>query len=57
MIKIERISWILSPPPVVSKDGSTFVPENDPSLWVSSEDDPESWHVQVLFCRFLFWGG
>uniref|UniRef100_A0A2N9HVS8 phospholipase D n=1 Tax=Fagus sylvatica TaxID=28930 RepID=A0A2N9HVS8_FAGSY len=48
LIKIERISWILSPPPVVSKDGSTFVPENDPSLWVSSEDDPESWHVQIL---------
>lgn len=39
LIKLERISWILSPSPTV--------PNNDPSLWVSKEDDPENWHVQV----------
>jgi hypothetical protein len=39
LIKIERISWILSPSPAI--------PNGDPALWVSNEDDPENWHVQV----------
>lgn len=40
LIKIERISWILSPSPTL--------PNNDPALWVSKEEDPENWHVQVF---------
>ncbi|XP_062164855.1 phospholipase D delta-like [Alnus glutinosa] len=40
LIKIERISWILSPSPAI--------PNGDPALWVSNEDDPENWHVQVF---------
>ncbi|EEF52789.1 phospholipase D delta [Ricinus communis] len=40
LIKLERISWILSPGP--------SVPNDDPKLWVSSEDSPENWHVQVF---------
>ncbi|XP_039015458.1 phospholipase D delta-like isoform X1 [Hibiscus syriacus] len=40
LIKLERISWILSP--------SAKVPNDDPSLWVSNEDDPENWHIQVF---------
>jgi phospholipase D1/2 len=47
LIKIERISWIQSPAPSVFKDGTTSVPEDDRELWVSKENDPESWHVQV----------
>lgn len=39
LIKLERISWILSPSPSIPKD--------DPKLWVSDKDDPENWHVQV----------
>ncbi|XAR58025.1 Phospholipase D [Bertholletia excelsa] len=52
MIKIERISWILSPKRPVSNDGSvkkvTIVPEDDPSLWVCEEEHPENWHVQIF---------
>lgn len=40
LIKLERISWILSPSPTV--------PNDDPSLWVSEEKDSENWHVQVF---------
>ncbi|XP_077231163.1 phospholipase D delta-like [Tasmannia lanceolata] len=40
LIKLERISWIVSP--------SLSVPNGDPSLWVSEENDPENWHVQVF---------
>ncbi|KAJ1427362.1 Phospholipase D/Transphosphatidylase [Sesbania bispinosa] len=40
LIKLERISWILSP--------SESVPYDDPELWVSKEDDPQNWHVQVF---------
>ncbi|TVU10231.1 hypothetical protein EJB05_43745 [Eragrostis curvula] len=40
LIKLERISWILSP--------STTVQNDDPSLWVSKEQDPENWHVQIF---------
>ena len=48
LIKIYRISWIKSPAPYVLKDGATSVPKDDPELWVSSEDDPKSWDVQIL---------
>jgi len=40
LIKIERISWIISP--------STTVSNDHPSLWVTQEDDPENWNVQVF---------
>ncbi|XP_031103462.1 phospholipase D delta-like [Ipomoea triloba] len=40
LLKVERISWITSPSP--------SVPNDDPSLWVSNEDDPENWHAQVF---------
>ncbi|KAK1262283.1 Phospholipase D delta [Acorus gramineus] len=40
LIKLERISWILSPSPAV--------PIDDPRLWVSKEVDNENWHVQVF---------
>ncbi|XP_074372997.1 phospholipase D delta-like isoform X2 [Apium graveolens] len=40
LIKIERISWILSP--------SDLIPNDHPILRVSQEDDPENWHVQVF---------
>ncbi|PKA55651.1 Phospholipase D delta [Apostasia shenzhenica] len=40
LIKLERISWILSPSPKVKND--------DPILWVTDEEDTESWHVQVF---------
>ncbi|CAD5190765.1 unnamed protein product [Musa acuminata subsp. malaccensis] len=41
LIKLERISWIISPSPTV--------PNDDPSLWVASEEDAGPWHVQVIF--------
>ena len=55
LIRVDRISWILSPslptPPTPKekepKEGFTIVPGDDPRIWVSSEDDPENWHVQV----------
>ncbi|KAF2298011.1 hypothetical protein GH714_006959 [Hevea brasiliensis] len=40
LIKLARISWILSPGP--------SIPNDDPKLWVSNEEDPENWHVQVF---------
>ncbi|PKA54202.1 Phospholipase D delta [Apostasia shenzhenica] len=40
LLKLERISWILSPSPTV--------PEDDRRLWVSSEEDSESWDVQIF---------
>ncbi|XP_042396137.1 phospholipase D delta-like [Zingiber officinale] len=40
LIKLERISWILSP--------SLSVSEDDPSLWVARSEDSEHWHVQVF---------
>ncbi|KAK4262023.1 hypothetical protein QN277_027637 [Acacia crassicarpa] len=48
LIKIDRISWILSPSVSPSKDGITTVPGDDPTVWVSREDDPENWHVQIF---------
>lgn len=41
LLKIGRISWILSP-----QDPE---PYGDPNLQVSSEQDPENWHIQVCF--------
>ncbi|XP_074581781.1 phospholipase D delta-like isoform X3 [Curcuma longa] len=40
LLKIGRISWILSP-----QDPE---PYGDPNLQVSSEQDPENWHIQVF---------
>ncbi|TYK12508.1 phospholipase D delta [Cucumis melo var. makuwa] len=48
LIKIERISWILSPHVTLLEDGSTKVPEDDPKVYVSKEEDPENWHVQIF---------
>ncbi|XP_010266062.1 PREDICTED: phospholipase D delta-like [Nelumbo nucifera] len=45
LIKIERISWILSPR---GDPNSQSVSPDDSTLWVSGEDDPETWHVQVF---------
>lgn len=54
MIKIERISWILSPAISVPKNGKyMLVPDDDPELHVSEEDNPENWHVQVSILAFL----
>lgn len=48
LIKIERISWILSPHLSETKDGTTIVPPDDPTVYVSSEEGPENWHVQIF---------
>lgn len=48
MLKIERISWILSPAVAFSKEGYTVVPEDDSKLYVCGEDHPENWHVQIF---------
>ncbi|XP_059644473.1 phospholipase D delta-like [Cornus florida] len=49
LIKIERISWILSPTFDVSKKGVyRSIPQDDPQLYVSTEDNPENWHVQFF---------
>ncbi|CAI9777691.1 unnamed protein product [Fraxinus pennsylvanica] len=49
MIKIERISWILSPAFSFAKDGTyTSFPQDDPKLHVSSDENPENWHVQIF---------
>ncbi|KAL2939721.1 Phospholipase D beta 1 [Bienertia sinuspersici] len=48
LIKIDRISWILSPKRAAADDDVTVVPDEDPTLWVSKEADSENWHVQVF---------
>ncbi|KNA20728.1 hypothetical protein SOVF_049470 [Spinacia oleracea] len=48
LIKIDRISWILSPQRVAEDDAVTVVPEDDPALWVSKEGHRENWHVQIF---------
>ncbi|XP_021737109.1 phospholipase D delta-like [Chenopodium quinoa] len=40
LLKIKRISWILSPVNCASP--------NDPLLWACEENDPEGWQVQVF---------
>ncbi|CAH9088311.1 unnamed protein product [Cuscuta epithymum] len=47
MIKIERISWILSPAFSITKE-TTLIPEDDPKLYVSEEGQSENWHVQIF---------
>lgn len=39
LLKIDRISWILSP--------SKCASPNDRQLWACEENDPEGWQVQV----------
>ncbi|XP_039003732.1 phospholipase D delta-like [Hibiscus syriacus] len=48
LIRIERISWIQSPPLAVTEDGATIVPEDDPKVHVLSKDDRENWDVQIF---------
>ncbi|KAK4490475.1 hypothetical protein RD792_001152 [Penstemon davidsonii] len=44
MLKVERISWILSP-----ADGTyKSCPDDDPKLHVSREEQTENWHVQIF---------
>ncbi|KAI7745940.1 hypothetical protein M8C21_010614 [Ambrosia artemisiifolia] len=40
LLKIERISRILNP--------LSHVPDDDRARWVTNEDDPENWHVQIF---------
>ncbi|KAL5982617.1 hypothetical protein ACLOJK_016691 [Asimina triloba] len=40
LLKLDRISWIVSP--------STSTTEDESKLHVSEEEDPENWHVQVF---------
>nr|XP_043617437.1 phospholipase D delta-like [Erigeron canadensis] len=40
LFKVERIPWILCP--------SSRVPDDDPSLWASKEEDTNRWHVQIF---------
>ncbi|KAA3461103.1 phospholipase D delta-like [Gossypium australe] len=51
MIRIERISWIQSPPLAVTDDGTTIVPDDDPKVHVLSKDDRENWNVQKGNCN------
>ncbi|WZZ10027.1 hypothetical protein YC2023_095948 [Brassica napus] len=48
LLRIGRISWILNPKFKYRIDGVLDVPEDDPVVYVSNEDDPENWHVQVF---------
>ncbi|XP_073296517.1 phospholipase D delta-like [Primulina huaijiensis] len=49
MLKIERISWILTPAFSYSKDGThRSCPDDDPNLYVSQEEEPENWHTQIF---------
>nr|GMD67058.1 phospholipase D delta-like [Ipomoea batatas] len=48
MIKVERISWILSPAFSIGKE-FTSIPEDDPKLYVNENDQSKHWHVQI-FC-------
>ncbi|GAB2282888.1 hypothetical protein Dimus_017422 [Dionaea muscipula] len=48
LIKIDRISWILSPTTSAVNDDKSAIPGQDPALWVSDEKSPETWHVQVF---------
>ncbi|XP_021731076.1 phospholipase D delta-like [Chenopodium quinoa] len=48
LIKLDRISWILSPKCSAKDDELTEVPKEDPELWVSKEGHSENWHVQIF---------
>ncbi|XP_019172212.1 PREDICTED: phospholipase D delta-like [Ipomoea nil] len=47
MIKVERISWILSPAFSIGKE-TTSIPGDDPELYVNEEDRSRNWHVQIF---------
>ena len=44
LIKLERISWILTP---------SSGPDGDKIVHVTDEGDPENWHVQVCISCFF----
>jgi phospholipase D1/2 len=48
LIQIERISWILGPKGPKDPKGTKDPPEGDPQLYVTKENDPETWHIQVF---------
>lgn len=48
LIRIERISWILSPSLAVTDHGTTIIPEDDLKLHFLSIDDRDNWDVQVV---------
>ncbi|KAF8012722.1 hypothetical protein BT93_I0775 [Corymbia citriodora subsp. variegata] len=59
LFEIGRFSWILSPTSTKSHDSTsiskddrheriTEVPMDNPDLYVSQEDDPNNWHVQIF---------
>ncbi|KAL9245596.1 hypothetical protein vseg_019227 [Gypsophila vaccaria] len=48
LIKIDRISWILSPQRAAEDDELTVIPGEDHTVWVSKEDHPETWNVQIF---------
>ncbi|MGV7468046.1 hypothetical protein PJI21_29120, partial [Mycobacterium kansasii] len=48
LIKIDRISWILSPQRSAVDDEVTAIPGEDHTVWVSKEDQPETWNVQIF---------
>ncbi|KAF8043392.1 hypothetical protein BT93_A1658 [Corymbia citriodora subsp. variegata] len=59
LFEIGRFSWILSPTSTESHDSTslskddrheriTEVPMDNPNLYVSQEDDPNNWHVQIF---------
>ena len=45
LIKLDRISWIITPSPG---------PTGDHAVRVTTEDDPENWHVQVQKNQVIF---
>ena len=45
LIKVDRISWILTP---------SIGPIGDKNVCVSNEEDPENWHVQVRKGTLVF---
>nr|GMC65868.1 phospholipase D delta-like [Ipomoea batatas] len=47
MIKVERISWILSPAFSIGKE-TTSIPRDDPELYVNEADSSKNWHVQIF---------
>ncbi|GLT82576.1 hypothetical protein SLE2022_009400 [Rubroshorea leprosula] len=48
LIRIERISWILSPSLAFLDDGTTIVPKDESRVRVSAENNQENWHVQIF---------
>ncbi|GLT74157.1 hypothetical protein SLA2020_459710 [Shorea laevis] len=48
LIRIERMSWILSPSLAFLDHRTTIVPKDDSIVRVSAEDNSENWHVQIF---------